>query len=47
MHPLKFLMDEINRDYWGIPDKSKQRVRRADVPLIWPIVRWIPRERRK
>lgn len=22
MHPLKFLFEEINRDYWGIPSRK-------------------------
>ncbi|HTV69339.1 MAG TPA: hypothetical protein VMF90_12450 [Rhizobiaceae bacterium] len=27
MHPVKFLFDEINRDYWGIPEKRRRDAR--------------------
>lgn len=35
MHPVKFLMDEIYHDYWGIPENRKGRVRRQEAPAIW------------
>jgi hypothetical protein len=33
MHPVKFLFDEINRDYWGIPEKGKREREHREVPV--------------
>lgn len=34
MHPIKFLFTEINRDYWGIPEKRKRDTRdHQEVPV--------------
>ncbi|WP_274629339.1 hypothetical protein [Arvimicrobium flavum] len=35
MHPVKFLMDEIYHDYWGIPERRQGRVRRREALGKW------------
>lgn len=34
MHPVKFFMNEIYRDYWGIPDERKAP-QRSEQPGMW------------
>jgi len=39
MHPVKFLFDEINRDYWGFPADVKKSERKAPHRPKWRLLR--------
>ena len=33
MHPVKFLMDEIYHDYWGIPQRKRKPQVVGEMPV--------------
>jgi hypothetical protein len=35
MHPVKYLFEEINRDYWGIPQTRQGPVRKLREAPAW------------
>jgi len=40
MHPVHYLFEEINRDYWGIPAKQERPARKdRDLPA-WKLPRF-------
>ena len=40
MHPVNYLFEEINRDYWGIPAKPERPARKdRDLPA-WRLPRF-------
>ncbi len=39
MHPVRFLFEEINRSYWGIPDRCERPQRKDRERPAWPLPR--------
>ncbi len=40
MHPVKFLFDEINRDYWGISPRLEHPARKDRERPAWRLPRF-------
>ncbi|WP_442578033.1 hypothetical protein ACSBOB_21060 [Mesorhizobium sp. ASY16-5R] len=45
MHPVRFLFEEIYRDYWGIPRGRKEPARRASEAPGWLRSRLLGRDK--
>lgn len=39
MHPVNYLFEEINRDYWGIPTKPERPARKDRNLPAWRLPR--------
>jgi len=40
MHPVHFLFEEINRDYWGMPAKPERPARKDRELPAWRLPRF-------
>jgi hypothetical protein len=40
MHPVNYLFEEINRDYWGIPTKPERPARKDRELPAWRLPRF-------
>ncbi|MEQ1944772.1 hypothetical protein ABMA32_20340 [Mesorhizobium sp. VNQ89] len=46
MHPVKFLFDEINRDYWGLSPRPERASRKHRQRPAWRLPRFLQEDAR-